>query len=189
MIGVAALAARKKGTRRAAPSESAEPNDARPRSSIADVGPVWITAIAGLVTALAGAIALFGPWGDAPEPTVEIAEARSTESSVSAEGTYAGLEGASQSVVILVRRAGTDDPWATAEADRVIAGEGEGDGEEGEWTVGIPLEGGPFEVMAVVVPAPRGGGFESSMFDELRDSGPEAEIVRARSDPVTVEGG
>jgi hypothetical protein len=188
VIGVAAFTARKKGTRRAAASEGAEPNDAQPRSSIADVGPVWITAIAGLVTALAGAIALFGPWGDAAEPTVEIAEARSTESSVSAEGTYAGLEGDSESVVILVRRAGTDDRWTTVEADRVAVGEGEGDAEEGEWTVGIPLEGGPFEVMAVIVPAPRGGGFESTIFDELHDSGPEAEMVRARSEPVTVEG-
>ena len=188
MTGAVAFASRKKRTRRATTPEVGDANDAESRPSLANVGPVWITAIAGLVTAVAGAIALFGLGQSAPGPVVEIAEAGSTETTVSAVGTYAGLDGDAQTVVVLVRPAGTDDPWAAVEADRVPADGGPGDAEAGQWTVGIPLEGGPYEVLAVVVPARRGGGFETTTLDELRDAGPEAEIVRARSDPVTVEG-
>lgn len=158
-----------------------------PSKGLATIGPAWIGAIAALLTAVVGALALWGFGADRANAQVEVDDASRQESALVVTGTYLGLEPDNQTVVVLLRpRDSADDPWATLEAERRPS-EGSDDADSGTWTVEIPVGSAAYEVTAVIVPARRGGGFETSVLDELRDAGPDAEMVEASSDLLTVD--
>lgn len=154
--------------------------------------PGWIQGAAALVAPLLAILAFFGIRGLAADGTtaevrVEITEARLDADTLVVDGSYARLLADSETIVVLVRLTDPDDgTWVAREADRAPSGTPD-DREDGVWEAGVPvLEDGVYEVSAAIIPARRGGGFDSSVTEELRDAGPEASIVRTRSDTVSV---
>jgi hypothetical protein len=155
--------------------------------------PGWIQGAAALVAPLLALLAFFGIRGlsadePVPDARVEIGEARVDADTLAVDGAYAGLLPDSETIVVLVRLSDADDPvWTAVEADRAPARE-TGDREEGVWEAAdIPVvDAGVYEVSAAIIPARRGGGFDSSTTEELREAGPDASIVRSRAETVSV---
>jgi hypothetical protein len=159
-----------------------------PKSGLANLGPPWITAIAALITAAIGALAIWGIGANrAPAPRVEIRDHQFASTTLAVNGSYAGLDADTETVVVLLRPATPDSSWAIQQAELLPRAGTRGD-ESGEWIARLPVrESGVFEISAAVVPARRAGGFESSVLDELRQTGREADVVIASADVRTVQ--
>jgi hypothetical protein len=152
--------------------------------------PVWMQAVGALIPPVLAVLAFFGIRGLAEEqpPTdrVDIAEARLDADSLAVDGSYADLLPDSETIVVLVRLSGADSTWVADEADLEPA-ETSGERQDGDWVADVPVvEEGAYEVSAAIIPARSGGGFDSSVLDELRDAGPDASIVRSSSETLTV---
>jgi hypothetical protein len=154
--------------------------------------PTWMQAVAAIITPLLALLAFFGIRGltaDEQPATdrVVIAEARLDVDTLAVDGSYADLLPDSETVVVLVRLSGGDDPAWVADEAELEPRETSGERQDGEWAAGIPVtEEGVYEVSAAIIPARSGGGFDSSVLDELRTAGPDASIVKSSSETLTV---
>lgn len=157
-------------------------------------GPAWLQAIAALVVPVIAILGFLGinslagdQDGEARTDRVEIAEARLDVDTLAVDGSYADLLPDSETVVVLVRLSGGDDPGWVADEAELEPRETSGERQDGDWAAGIPVtEEGVYEVSAAIIPARSGGGFDSSTRDELRTEGPDASIVKSSSETVTV---
>lgn len=149
--------------------------------------PVWIQTVAAVVPPVLALLAFIGitRLGGGPDPSLNVLGTQAADGALAVTGTYAGLEPASEMIVVLVREPGDDEvPWTAVEADREVARLADGS-EDGTFVATIPRDmSDGYEVAAAVIPLRQGGGFDASALEELRASGPDASLVISRSETL-----
>jgi hypothetical protein len=169
-----------------------------PRAGFAVHGPAWITAIATILTATAGAWVLLAQPATDPSlsvtaaatvaeraPRVSMTSAGPEGGNMVGRGDYADLDIERWAVALLVRRADQEvGPWAWVIAATEPTSK-EGALEDGTWSGSVPMVA-EFEMFPAIVPSVRGGGFGGDVESDLREHGPDATSIIAHGDVVTV---
>jgi hypothetical protein len=184
-------------------SRSRKPTPEAKPSAWIQQGPHWIAAVAALLTTVIAGLGLFiglqarddrpatepttliaattTPFAEPTRhPTVELGARWLGPSSITVEGTYADLMPASEAVMVVIREAANPDQlYGTVQATLEPVPSAEI--ASGSWTASLPITSPGYEITAVVLEWRRGSGFEGGALDEIREHGPDASPVIARS--------
>ncbi|HUG30533.1 MAG TPA: hypothetical protein VMQ65_08495 [Candidatus Limnocylindria bacterium] len=153
-----------------------------------------IAAVAGVVLTGLGVLGLAGGGGDDGGTPTSAPPASSVGASVSLRtvttdngevvglGTFTGLDPTTDAVLFIGQPAGGDADWLPVVASTVATSVNADGRQDGNWQATRPGVDGRFTWYAVIGPRALGA---ADPYGDLRANGPEADLVRAVSEPST----